>query len=195
MSERTLTCPHCGATNRRADTTCSACGQPLVLDISFDDEDDGAGEDVLDVTLSDGPEEAAQPTPEAYAKFPLLPVPTADQRAALAGGVPDEVVAMGWCWGAFTFTWMWGAANKVPSAYLALLGAVIPFAGPAFAIWLAIKGHELAWQGGRFATIEQFRETMRAWNTWGLWVFVVTVVAGTALGVWFGMELWQFLRS
>jgi hypothetical protein len=86
--------------------------------------------------------------------------------------VPAEVEAMGWCWGGFGLNWIWGLGNRV---YIALL-AFIPCVNIGIAIWLGISGHKLAWQNRRFDSLQQFQETMKAWNTWGLVIFLVNIV-------------------
>lgn len=83
--------------------------------------------------------------------------------------VPPEVEAMGWSWGGFGLNWIWGIGNKT---YIALL-ALIPCVNIFVAIWLGISGHKMAWQNRRFESFEQYRETMKAWNVWGLIIFLV----------------------
>jgi hypothetical protein len=168
------------------------------------DGDDG-GDDGDDGIVLIDPPAGANPPKVAPVAMPVdVPYPSSfpkpNERAATVGGeVPDEVVAMGWCWGAMAFTWMWGQPNKVPITYLSFVGLVIPVVGwiflAGFTIWLGMKGHELAWKGGRFDNIEEFRETMRVWNAWGLWTFVATGVLGGGLAVMLGVETLHFLRS
>lgn len=92
------------------------------------------------------------------------------------GPVPPDVEAMGWSWGAFGITWIWGIGNQV---YIALL-ALIPFVNLVVSIYLGVVGHKLAWQKRRFASLQQYQETMRAWNAWGLGVFIFSVVINIA---------------
>lgn len=86
--------------------------------------------------------------------------------------IPPEVEAMGWSWGGFGLNWIWGLGNKV---YLALL-CLIPCVNLFVAIWLGISGHKLAWQNRRFDSFEQYKDTMKAWNTWGIVVFCISIV-------------------
>ena len=86
--------------------------------------------------------------------------------------VPAEVEAMGWSWGGFGLNWIWGLGNKV---YIALL-ALIPCVNIGIAIWLGIAGHKLAWQNRRFDNMEQYKDTMKAWNMWGIIIFCVSIV-------------------
>lgn len=88
---------------------------------------------------------------------------------------------MGFCWGAFGLTWIWGCPNRVWIAVwlgLAFVGvACIPGMPPggllglanlAFGLWLGEKGHELAWRNRRFQSLEAYRQTMQVWNKWGI---------------------------
>lgn len=130
---------------------------------------------------------AAQPAqPPAYAP-PTQPVtapPTYAAPAAAPGfgasntsgtgpaaAVPPEVEAMGWSWGGFGLNWIWAIANKT---WIGLL-ALIPCVNIVIAIWLGISGHKLAWQNRRFESLQQFQETMKAWNLWGLIIFLVSI--------------------
>ena len=90
------------------------------------------------------------------------------------GVVPAEVEAMGWCWGAFGLTWIWGLGNR---SYIALLG-LIPYVNIIVAIWLGIVGHKMAWQSRHFESMEQYKQTMKAWNTWGIIVFIASFAIG-----------------
>ena len=75
---------------------------------------------------------------------------------------------MGWCWGAFGLSWIWGIGNHV---WVSLL-AFVPYIGLPVAIWLGVAGHQMAWKKRRFYNFEQYRQTMRVWNNWGLGIFV-----------------------
>jgi hypothetical protein len=85
--------------------------------------------------------------------------------------VPPEVEALGWSWGGFGLNWIWAIGNKTWIGLLALIPCVNLFV----AIWLGISGHKLAWQNRRFDSLGQFQETMKAWNLWGLIIFVVSI--------------------
>ncbi|NPV46343.1 MAG: ribonuclease G [Armatimonadetes bacterium] len=78
---------------------------------------------------------------------------------------------MGWSWGGFGLNWIWAIANKTWIGLLALIPCVNIF----IAIWLGISGHKLAWQNRRFDSLQQFQETMKAWNLWGLIIFLVSI--------------------
>lgn len=93
--------------------------------------------------------------------------------------VPPEVEQMGWSWGGFGLNWIWGIGNKTMIALLALIPCVNIFV----AIWLGLSGHKLAWQNRRFDSLQQYQETMRAWNTWGLWIFIASLVINVIQGL------------
>jgi hypothetical protein len=78
--------------------------------------------------------------------------------------VPPEI--LGWNWGAFCLTWIWGVSHRIYLSLLALLP--IPFVGLAASIVLGIKGNEWAWQFKKWDSIEQFHRTQRTWMYWGI---------------------------
>lgn len=117
---------------------------------------------------------AAQFLPALWEELehPSLPMPPDENTSGAGGEVPPEVGAMGFSWGAFVFLWIWGLSNKV---YLALL-CFVPCLSLFVAIWLGVSGHKLAWQNRRFDSFEQYKDTMKAWNTWGVVMFCVSIV-------------------
>lgn len=110
---------------------------------------------------------------------PAYPAAPGENTSGMQGPVPPEVEQMGWSWGGFGLNWIWGIANRV---YIALL-AFIPCVNLFVAIYLGIAGHKLAWQNRRFESVQQYKETMKAWNTWGLVVFLVNIVFSIIYGV------------
>ncbi len=83
------------------------------------------------------------------------------------GSVPPPGVK-GWSWGAFLFNWIWAIANKT---WIGLL-ALIPYVGFIAAIYLGVKGRELAWQNKRWDSLEHFNRVQRLWSMWGAIIFV-----------------------
>lgn len=135
-----------------------------------------------------------------------------DSTSGTGGDVPAEVVQMGWCWGGFSLGWVWGFANNVRLAKwllaLVLVRGLVKHAPLEWAwvsgllwgvylggqIYLGLYGHRLAWQHRHFVSVQQFRETMAAWNAWGKWLFVgdlVLVAAGFAYYVATGQFKWH----
>jgi hypothetical protein len=92
---------------------------------------------------------------------PGYPVPQEAQGWTFAGFVPWALFAF------FNGINTWGAIGLV----LWFFGAYL-----VYSIYMGIKGKELAWQGRRFDSIEQFNETMKAWNTWG--IIMLCVIGG-----------------
>ena len=81
----------------------------------------------------------------------------------------------GWSWGAFLFNWIWAIGNSVWFGLLAL----IPYVGFIFAIYLGVKGREMAWRKRRWDSIEHFNRVQRSWSKWAL---IITIgVMGLAI--------------
>ena len=78
--------------------------------------------------------------------------------------VPPQVREMGFCWGALMFPIFWRVAMNYPRHGF--------FGGPEWWI-LGRDGHAIAWQHRRFANLDQFRQTMDAWNRVGKLVALV----------------------
>jgi len=118
---------------------------------------------------------AMPPTPVVPTTYAAAPAyaPAADGNTSgnPAAPVPAEVEQMGWSWGGFGLNWIWGIGNRV---FIALL-ALIPCVNIGVAIWLGIAGHKLAWQNRRFDSMQQYKETMKAWNMWGIIIFFVSI--------------------
>lgn len=91
-------------------------------------------------------------------------------------------------------------ANKVYISLLVLAFYWIPYLGVpttlvfiicalVFSIWLGCNGHRLAWQHRRFTSLQQFQETMKVWNTWGLWLFIIGLIISLIIGLIIGYIL------
>jgi hypothetical protein len=92
--------------------------------------------------------------------------------------VPPDGVA-GWSWGAFLWSWIWAISNRT---WIGLL-ALIPYLGFIFAIYLGIKGRELAWRNKRWENLEHFNRVQRAWSRWGAIIYIGAAVLGIAAGI------------
>lgn len=86
-------------------------------------------------------------------------------------GIPDGV--RGWSWGAFLLNWIWAISNRV---WWGLL-AIIPYVGFIAAIWLGIKGRELAWKSREWESVEHFQRVQKKWSNWavGLTVGIISI--------------------
>lgn len=92
----------------------------------------------------------------------------------------------GWSWGAFLLSWIWGIGNHV---WIALL-VLIPIApiNLIVAIYLGIKGNELAWRKKTWESPEQFIEVQKKWAKWGLIVLILVVILTIGVGVLVAMS-------
>ncbi|MCB2070724.1 MAG: hypothetical protein KDF67_14455, partial [Ottowia sp.] len=63
----------------------------------------------------------------------------------------------GWSWGAFLWNWIWAIGNQT---WIGLL-ALVPLIGLFVAIYLGIRGRELAWQNRRWDSVEHFQRVQR----------------------------------
>ncbi|WP_444932792.1 hypothetical protein [Microbulbifer sp. JTAC008] len=91
--------------------------------------------------------------------------------------VPEGV--KGWSWGAFFLNWIWAAFNKT---YIGLL-ALIPYIGFIVAIYLGIKGRELAWKNKQWESVEHFNSVQKKWSVWGVCLILIPFALGIVLAV------------
>ena len=133
--------------------------------------------------------------------------PDVDNTSNTRGPIPPEVQSMGFCWGAFEFTFYWGLWNSLPVALIALaIGLasmaaglfLFPLLAPvaifsahliilplvlALRVWLGLIGHPHAWQHRRFRDVGHFRETMRVWNNWGIVIAILYFMVVVPLSI------------
>lgn len=110
-------------------------------------------------------------------------VTSLDQTQVASGhdspAVPDGV--KGWSWGAFLLNWIWAIGNRTWWGLLAL----IPYVGFIAAIWLGIKGREMAWKNGNWDNLDHFNRVQRRWSQWGVGLVVgvggIGILAAVAL--------------
>jgi len=110
---------------------------------------------------------------------PAAPVVGAAQPANNSGGgksAEPPPGIKGWSWGAFLWNWIWAIGNQT---WIGLL-ALVPLIGFFVAIYLGIRGRELAWQNRRWDSVEHFQRVQRAWSMWGLIVLAVAVLFAVA---------------
>lgn len=77
-------------------------------------------------------------------------------------GLPPGVA--GWSWGAFLLNWIWAIGNRT---WIGLL-ALVPYVGFGVAIWLGIKGREMAWRAREWESVEHFNRVQRSWSRWAV---------------------------
>ena len=103
--------------------------------------------------------------------------------------MPPETQNMNWAGclpcGIFAFmngALVWGVVTLVASF----------FVGGFASLLLVIKGNEFAWQGRRFASRQEYNDTMNAWNYWGKLYTIVSVIL-TFIGfvAYFWLVFWM----
>jgi hypothetical protein len=103
-----------------------------------------------------------QPAGPPAATVPLAP-----------GEAPPEI--KGFNFGAFALNFIWAFAHNLTGWGVAILIIgiipVVQIIDIGFAIYLGIKGTELAWKKRRFESIQQFKDTQRVWTIAGVIVF------------------------
>ena len=105
-------------------------------------------------------------------------VAQAVQKTVLPPGVK------GWSWGAFILSWIWGMFN---GTWVALL-AVIPGVGFIVAIYLGVKGREMAWRNKAWTSVEEFNEVQRQWSVWGIGILVAGSLVSVLIVMPFGQS-------
>lgn len=152
-----MDCPKCGYVMSELDTECPRCKRM------------GAA-----ATAPRTPAPPVAPAPVSPAMPAARPIGAPRPIQNTSGSdlpAPLEVSQMGWCWGAFGLAWIWGIGNQVWVTFLGM----VPCIGLPVAIWLGLKGHEMAWHKRSFTSFDQYRDTMKVWNTWGLWFFIASM--------------------
>lgn len=142
---------------------CSSCGHQQAADAQF--------------CTSCGTPVAGLATASAAAGGYGGPAPM--RPITIDDGVPPGV--KGWSWGAFLLNWVWAIGN---STWIGLL-ALVPYVGLVVAIWLGVKGREMAWKNRHWDSYEHFDRVQRRWSAWGvgltLGVFVLGIVAAIVI--------------
>ena len=87
-------------------------------------------------------------------------------------GLPPGVA--GWSWGAFLLNWIWAIGNRT---WIGLL-ALVPYVGLGVAIWLGIKGREMAWKAREWESVEHFNRVQRSWSRWAVGLTLGLIVFG-----------------
>lgn len=85
--------------------------------------------------------------------------------------VPPEIG--GWNWAAFSLSIIWGICNSV---WISLL-CLIPLVGFFVSLYLGIKGNELAWKKQKWISVEDFKQTQKKWQPWGIVFFILWILS------------------
>jgi hypothetical protein len=119
-----------------------------------------------------------------YKPAPLEPT-LADPRSGLgdASVIPPEIV--GWNWGAFGLPKIWGIYHNV---WICLL-TLIPVVNIVVAIYMGVKGNELAWRKNKWTSVEDFKQKQAAWRVWGIVGFILSILFG--LGQPYRSDRWH----
>jgi hypothetical protein len=103
------------------------------------------------------------------------PQPDSTRACASCGApayaLPDGI--KGWSWGAFFLNWIWAIGNRTWVGLLAL----IPYVGFVVAIWLGVKGREMAWKNKQWDSVEHFNRVQRRWSIWGVVLGLLPLLA------------------
>ena len=113
---------------------------------------------------------------------PLADIPAHHENNSGGGKTSELPPGLGgWSWGAFLLNWIWAPFNKT---WIGLL-ALVPYVGFVVAIYLGVKGRELAWRNKRWDSVEHFNRVQRSWSKWGLILvggaFAIGILAAIAL--------------
>ena len=112
-----------------------------------------------------------QPPQALVADMPL----SLENNSGMGRGVVLPPGVAGWSWGAFLLNWIWAIANKT---WIGLL-AFVPYLGFLVAIYLGVKGRELAWCNKRWESVEHFNRVQKSWSMWG--VILIFGIAGLGI--------------
>jgi len=115
-------------------------------------------------------------------------------RGFPSGNDPQVIAAIrGWSWGAFGLTILWACAHKLGwwvAAFLIPFGVLLqPAWQPyghylatlgfyAIAIYLGIRGNQIAWRRRPFRDLTHFEAVERRWGIWGAFFVVLQIVFG-----------------
>lgn len=101
------------------------------------------------------------------------------QMSGAHDGVPPQVAAFQWNWGAFLLPWLWAFNHKLPAwgvgmlalfllSFVPLVNIVTGLISFGLAVYLGLNGHKLAWENRRFdGGVTQFISVQSAWMGWG----------------------------
>lgn len=105
--------------------------------------------------------------------------------------VPDEI--KGFNFGALMLNWIWAFSHRLwLYGFLILL---IPVVNLILAVVLAFKGNELAWKARKFNSIEEFKNTQRAWMIAGIVVCALIPFIVAAMGIFAAIAIPNFTKA
>ncbi|MBR5893870.1 MAG: FHA domain-containing protein [Bacteroidaceae bacterium] len=108
---------------------------------------------------------------------------TADAPVSAPVQSPGAVVGK-WNWGAFLCTWLWAACHRKFWPLLVLLVSAVPYIGQAaqimLAFYLGLNGSRIAWECGKYSTVESYCKAQKAWTVAGVIILLVSLVFNAA---------------
>jgi len=171
-------CPKCGTENPDNAQFCASCGYQLQ---SAAEPPAAPPEQPAPPPAAPAPPAAAPPAaapPQAPAAPPQYQAAPPPATPVMAPSGPEPPSAAGWSFagfvpfGIFAFVnnmTMWGVVGLIVNILLGPLYVV-------YAIIIGLQGKKLAWENRHFDSVQQFDDTMKAWNMWGLILLIVGVV-------------------
>lgn len=111
-------------------------------------------------------------------------LPSDGNTSGMGAGYPVPDCAKGWSfagvvpYGLFSFingSPLWGA--------LGLIGSIIGIVGLVYFFYIGFEGKQLAWRSRRFDSIQQYMDTMRIWNNWGIGLIVAELALFMLLAI------------
>ena len=142
-----MQCNHCGRNNDEDAKFCNYCGKPITP---------------IQQTVKNNIQSQSQ----TASKFDF---PNNSGQGKLAV-LPPQLI--GWNWGAFFLTWIWGIGNSTFIAFLTW----IPIVNLIMIFVLGAKGNEWAWQNKRWQGIEHFKRVQKLWAIWGFILFTLGIL-------------------
>lgn len=110
--------------------------------------------------------------PASTPAHPVQPMQSEYVRPNQYGGQPTAADLGGFNGGAFLLNWIWALNHRY---YLGLL-CLVPCVGFFMAIYMGIKGNEIAWNSGRFSSVQDMKACQSIWLKWGLGLLALWLV-------------------
>jgi len=121
-----------------------------------------------------------------------VPLQQAAGGPAAPGQVPPEI--SGFNFGAFALNWIWAFAHRLWGWGIGILvGSCLPIVSLGLAIYLGVKGNELAWKAKHFDSVQQFKDTQKAWTIAGIVVFCISIVMIPIIGIMAAVAIPNFI--
>ncbi len=175
-----VTCRECGRSVSTEAPRCPHCG----CDQPAHGAAPAPGAPPGDPTLS------AMPPPVSAPPAPGLPTAGAYGVSPYPSGNDAAMLphVQGGNLGAFWFSWIWAFSHRLTGWGIAILViSFIPYVSIinlGLAIYIGIKGNELAWERRPFRDVEDFRACQRVWRSWAIG-FIIATVAIVVLAIIF----------